>query len=122
MVWLNDFVAQNFSSCQDYFDEMAKIPSKTKARIEVEISTGEREEAMKALHKHLERIQPKIKEKFELKSWYNEFLQIMDEIEDSAKVIETKRSNSVSSADSARNSSSARKNSITELTKLQSNV
>eukprot|EP01119_Soliformovum_irregulare_P011397 TRINITY_DN2842_c0_g1_i3.p1 TRINITY_DN2842_c0_g1~~TRINITY_DN2842_c0_g1_i3.p1 ORF type:complete len:411 (+),score=100.32 TRINITY_DN2842_c0_g1_i3:115-1347(+) len=46
MGFLDDFIQDNFSACQDYFDEMARIPSKPKKPVVPEIAREDLRKSM----------------------------------------------------------------------------
>ena len=78
MTYLNPFITNNFSACQDYFDEMATItpnsqPANTEAR---NITPEKREKALKDLYRHTRTIYPKMKDKYTGKDFFDRFYQI----------------------------------------------
>ena len=81
MMCMNAFISNNFSACQDYFDEMATIsptskPANSEAR---NITPEKREKALKDLYRHTRTIYPKMKDKYTGKDFFDKFYQIAKE-------------------------------------------
>jgi len=82
LLWMNDMISSNFSACQDYFDEMAKIPEKAVPAEKRTISSTEKIIAMESLYKFFKTIKPKIDAKYQSKKkpFYEKFDQIMKKL------------------------------------------
>jgi len=82
LTWMNDMISSNFSACQDYFDEMAKIPEKTVPAEKRQIATPERLLSMENLYKFFKTIKPKLDAKYQNKNkpFYMKFNEIMKKL------------------------------------------
>eukprot|EP01114_Cavostelium_apophysatum_P000064 TRINITY_DN1006_c0_g1_i2.p1 TRINITY_DN1006_c0_g1~~TRINITY_DN1006_c0_g1_i2.p1 ORF type:complete len:874 (+),score=176.01 TRINITY_DN1006_c0_g1_i2:359-2980(+) len=85
MTCLNEFVSQNFASCQDFFDEMATIPPNATPAPEVIISAEEKRAALNLLQQQLARTNIKMKEKYEKKEWFGRLQVVLEEFEKAEK-------------------------------------
>jgi len=69
MVWLNDFITANFSACQDYFDQMATVPSSGPTISTGKVDPADKEKALDYVHTQAKKLEGKMT-KYSKKPFY----------------------------------------------------
>jgi len=78
--WLNKFITNNLLACQDYFDELARIPKKAKGTLTKGISDEQRMAALESLAKNLEPIASKLQELPDSKAYFSKVESIISDL------------------------------------------
>jgi len=109
MTFMNEFISNNVSACQDYLDSMAILRDDARPANPRNISNETKSKSVEALYKQTKSIYPKIEEKYSKKAFFPQFKTLMGDIE-----AEQNTQHSSSEGDKARRDSTNSTTSVHE--------